>query len=255
MPSRSTLLIAVLWLLTLGGAISSVSSAPHSDFPREMPTATTVTILLLPILFFSAGSFWMQHSPFYSPRVARFIDARFGANAFSTFLVRLRPLLMFSAGAGIQGILGLWQAARLGEGSGAYTIHGFFISGGIGFALAHAILYCRKVLGVYPARESIPSIPQRGQPLPLREALRKYWWTMLGLAAFPTVTAVLVEIYRVQFEYFMLPFFAAGMLASWPVASGRAPFSFCIVLGIVWIAAAIVAMMLVQLAQRLVAGG
>src|SRR5262249_29001129 len=187
MPSRSTLLIAVLWALAMWAAIGGASSPIHSDFPREMTTATTVTILLMPVLFFGVMSFWMPHSPFYNQTIARAVDARFGESAFSTFLVRLKPLLMFAVAAGIQGVLGLWQATRSGQGSGAYTIYGFFISGSIGFALVHAILYYRKAAGVYPSLDGASSIPMRRQPLPLQEAVRTYWWTLLGLAVFPTV--------------------------------------------------------------------
>ena len=166
MPSRSTLLIAGLWALTIWGAVVGASSPLHSDFPREMTTATTVTILVMPVLFFGVMSFWLPHSPFYNPGIARFVDARFGESAFSTFLVRLRPLLMFAVAAGIQGLLGLWQATRSGQGSGAYTIYGFFISGGIGFALVHAILYYRKAPGVYPSLNAASPVPARRQPLP-----------------------------------------------------------------------------------------
>jgi hypothetical protein len=227
----------------------------HSEFPGEMTTATTVTILAMPVLFFGVMSFWMPHSPFYNASIARFIDARFGESAFSTFLVRLRPLLMFAVAAGIEGTWGLWQAVRSAEGSGAYTINGFFISGGIGFALVHAILYYRKAPGVYPPGIKASSAPQRRQPLPLRDALRTYWWTLIGLAAFPTGLFVLGELYKVPFEYFALPFFAVGLLAGWPYFSGRAPVSFCLVLGGVWFAAGIVAALIAQLMRTFVAGG
>jgi hypothetical protein len=227
----------------------------HLDFPGEMTTATTVTILSMPVLFFGVMSFWMPHSPFYNASVARFIDARFGESAFATFLVRLKPLLMFAVAAGLQGTWGLWQAAKFGEGSGAYTINGFFISGGIGFALVHAILYYRKAPGVYPASGDASTSPQRRQPLPLRDAIRAYWWTLIGLAAFPTVLFVLGERYQMPFEYFALPFFAVGLLAGWPYFSGRAPFSFCLVLGGVWMAAGIVATLIAQLMRTFVGGG
>lgn len=256
MPNRSTLVIAGIWVLTIWASIGGGTSLPlHSDFPREMTMATTVTILLMPVLFFGVMSFWMPHSPFYSPIIARFVDARFGENSFSTFLVRLKPLLMFAVAAGVHGLFGIWQATRSELGSGAYTIYGFFISGGIGFALVHAVLYFRKATGVYPSPNPASSTPTRRQPLPLREALRRYWWTLIGLGAFPTVLFVLGESYRVPFEYFALPFFAVGLLAGWPYFSGRAPFSFCLVLGAVWLTAGVVGALIAQFMRTAVAGG
>lgn len=254
MPGRSAVLIAIIWALAIWGAIRSASSPLDSSFPREMTAAAMVTILVMPVLFFGVMAFWMPHSPFYNSTIARFVDTRFGVNAFSTFLVRLKPLLVFAVAAVIQGALGLWHAIDSGQSSGAYAIHGFFISGGIAFALAHAILYFRRAMGVYPSLNEPPSGPARRQPLPLPDALRTYWWTLIGLAAFPTVLFVLGEFFRVPFEYFALPFFAVGLLAAWPYFSGRAPFSFCIVLGGVWLAAGIVAALIAQLVRALVSG-
>lgn len=246
MPSRSTVLIVALWGLAILGAAHGASSPLAQVFTGEMTLATLVTLLVMPILFFGVMSFWMPHSPFYHPRLARIVDARFGANALASFLVRLKPMLMFAAGAAIQGALGLWQSYSAGAASGAYATHGFFLSGGIAFALSHAVLYYRRALGVYPAEVHQPATERDDSGRkPLGEALRIYWWTLIGLAAFPTLVLVAGEMLHVPFEFFVLPFFAVALLAGWPYFSGKAPYSFWIVACGVWllggIAAAIVA--------------
>jgi hypothetical protein len=245
------MLIAAIWVLVIWGAIAGASSPLPSEFPRQMTRAAMVTILVMPVLFFGVMSFWMPHSPFYHSTIARLVDARFGENAFSTFLVRLKPLLAFAVALAIQGARGLWTAKTGGESPGAYTIYGFFLSGSIGFAFAHAILYYRKAMGVYPSPPAVPGSPH--QPLRLRDALRAYWWTLIGLAVFPAAL-VFGDRYGVPFEYFALPFFAAGLLAGWPYLSGRAPFSFWIVAGGVWLAAGIAAALIAYVVGALVPG-
>ena len=253
MPRVSTVVIMAIWALAIGSAISGASS-PMQGFPREMTNATATTILLMPVLFFGVMSFWMPHSPFYHPKLARFVDSRFGDNVFASFLVRLKPLLLFAVAAALQGAIGLWHSVRAGESSGAYAIHGFFISGGVGFAIAHLVLYYRRAPGVHPLVS--PLAPEQAPPqrMSLKGALRAYWWTIIGLAAFPTILFVGGEYFRVPFEYFALPFFAVGLLAGWPYFSGRAPFSYCIVLGGIWLLGGVVAAVIAQAMQALVGG-
>lgn len=74
------------------------------------------------------------------------------------------------------------------------------------------------------------------------------------MAAFPTILFVAGEFFKVPFEYFALPFFAVGLLAGWPYFSGRAPFSFCLVLGGVWLLAGVVAAIVAQGIRALVGG-
>lgn len=254
MPSRSTVVIAVLWALSVWAAVIGASSATRTTaFPGEMTNATIATLLLMPVLFFGVMSFWMPHSPFYHPKLAHFIDARLGVNAFASFLVRLRPLLMFGAAAVLQGTLGLFRSVSAGESSGALAVHGFFISGGLGFALVHGVLYYRRATGVYPV-SSDRAVIQEAKPerRPLGEALRVYWWALIGLAAFPGVVMVAGELFHVPFEYFALPFFAVALLASWPYFSGRAPYTFWIVACVVWLLGGIVGALVFQIFRALV---
>jgi hypothetical protein len=239
MPRRSSLLIAAIWLLAMGAAISGASSPPPSHYPQDFSTAATATILLMPVLFFGAVSLWAPaQSAFYHAALARFIDARLGESAFTSFLVRLKPELLFAVAALVQGTLGLWHARISGQSSGAYVLHGFFISGGISFALAYGVMYYRRAIGVYPRSDQ--SISNVRPLLPLKSALRTYWWTLIGIAIFPTL-AVLAEGYRVRFDYLALPFFAVWLLAAWPYYSGRTSFAYCIILATVWVGGGVAA--------------
>lgn len=167
---------------------------------------TIATIVSLPVLVFGVSSFWMRHSPFYLPKLAEV--TRLGTNAFESFLVRLRPMLVFALAATLKSLAGLWHrhSYTAGAASGAYVMNAFFLSGGLAFAVAHIVLYFRKAVGVYPTwREKL-----------LPEALRTYWWTLTGLALFPSIFFVGGEFLHIPFEFFMLPFFAVGFLAGWP---------------------------------------
>lgn len=176
----------------------------------------------------------MRHSPFYHPKLAEFINARLGGNAFESFLVRLRPLLVFAFGATLQSFFGLWRSYKTGAPSGDYVMSAFFLSGGLAFALTHAVLYFRKAVGVYPTwtlQDPKVIVPARKT---LAESLRTYWWTFIGVGVFPTVFFIGGEFLHIPFEVFMLPFFAVAGVAGWPWFSGRAPYSVWLVACAVW---------------------
>lgn len=230
---------------------------PLSQYPQEMSSLMLVTLLLMPVLFFGATSFWAPHSMFYHPKLARFINSRYGANALECFLVRLKPLLMFGVVGVLEGLTGFWHSRSTGATQGAYAIHGFFFSGGVGFALAHVVLYFRKAVGVFRTWTiKQPVSPARGatpERKTLRDALRIYWWALIGLAVFPAIVFIGGEFLRIPFEFFILPFFGVCFLTGWPFLSGRAPFSFWLVAGGVWLLGGIFAVILLQLIRALLA--
>ena len=235
--SPSSLAIALIWVFVLASAVLGTDELP--PVPANFSPPMTVAILVMPILFFGVMPFWARHSPFYHPTLARYLDGRFGAGALASFLVRLRPLLLFAAAAVAQGILLLLLAFRSDSPSGAYVIAGFFLSGGIGFAAAHCLLYLRKAVGVYPSEKlstedgaAIPT-PERK---PLREALRIYWKALIGIALFPAVAFVGGDFLHIPFDYVILPFFTVCFLAAWPYLSGRAPYTFWLVAMLVFLA-------------------
>jgi hypothetical protein len=87
MPSVSSLIIAAIWIVAIAAAIWGGTSAalPEPLFPGEIPLLTIATVLSLPVLIFGVSSFWMRHSPFYHPKLAKFINARLGPTLGSLF--------------------------------------------------------------------------------------------------------------------------------------------------------------------------
>jgi hypothetical protein len=247
----STIVIVALWGLAIWGAITGSTQAPAAGFPNEVSPTLLATMLVMPVLFFGVGAFWMRHSPFYHPFLAKVIDGRFGENALASFLARLKPLVLFAVCASTQGVVGLWQAySGAHPTSGAYAVNGFFLSGGVGFALTHFILYLRKVPGVYPSERASAAPVQISAPperKSLRDALHLYWWCLIGLAIFPTALMLGDKLFHLPFEAFILPFFAVGLLAGWPHFSGRAPYTFWLVACFVWLLGGLVGIALTQL--------
>jgi len=248
-PSLSTVIIFLTWVLMLATSLLGFHGV-MAPAPK-LSLAMMVTILLMPILFFGLMPLWAHYSPFYHPALARFVDARLGDGALAAFLVRLKPLLLFAATGAIQGGLGLVQAALAHSPSEAYVMSGFFVSGAIGFVLAHKLLYMRKAVGVYPSSEIVPAtpIPERKA---LKEALRLYWPALVVIALFPTMAFVGGEFLHIPFDYLMLPFFIVCFLAGWPYLSGKAPFSFWIVAGLVYLAGGLFAALLTHVIRAVV---
>lgn len=245
-PSSSTVAIALIWAFVLVTSVLGSREA-IAPVPASFPPGATVTILLMPILFFGVMPFWARQSPFFHPTLARFVDARLGEGALASFLVRLKPLLLFAVAGAIQGGVGIIEAARANASSGAYVLSGFFVSGAIGFALAHQLFYMRRAPGVFPA-EQLSSEPssQTVTPgrKPLGEALRAYWKSLIGIALFPAVAFVGGDFLHLPFDYLALPFFAVCLLAAWPYLSGRAPYTFWFVAMLVYLAGGLLAMVL-----------
>jgi hypothetical protein len=232
MPSRSNILITAIWLLAIGSTVFGPQTPP--PFPQEVEPVMLVTLIVFPILFFGLGAYWMPRSPFYHPRLAEFIDRQYGEGTLALFLERLKPLLLLSTAAIVQGGLGLIDASKAAglSSTGALLPHAFFISAGCGFALAHLVLYKRKVVGVYSSATTLsaPDVPAPAR-LPIGQALRKYWWTLVGIFLFPAAAFIGTELIHIPFEFFILPFFAVAFLAgptslaNRPTRSGWSPWA------------------------------
>jgi hypothetical protein len=244
--SHCNLAITIIWVFVV--AISVLRShGLQPPVPASFSPAMTITLLVMPILFFGAVPFWARHSPFYHPTLARYVDGRFGEGALASFLVRLRPLLLFAVASVIQGGLGLIQAGHANSPSGAYAISGFITSTGIGFALAHQLFYLRRAVGVYPAERLTSeqrTVAPTSERKPLREVIRCYWKNLIGVALFPSVAVVGGEGFHIPFVYLVLPFFAVSFLAARPYLSGKAPYTFWLVAMFVWIAGGVLAVFL-----------
>jgi hypothetical protein len=244
--SHSNLAIALIWVFVVAASVLG-SNGLRPPVSTSFSPAMTITLLVMPILFFGAMPLWARHSPFYHPTLAHYVDGRFGEGAFASFLVRLRPLLLFAVASVVQGGRGLLHAMHANSPSAAYADSGFIVSAGIGFALANELFYLRRAVGVYPAdrltseQTTVAPTPDRK---PLREAIRCYWKNLIGIALFPTVAIVGGDVLHIPFDYLLLPFFAVGFLAAWPCMSKKAPYTFWLVAISVYMAGGVLAVFL-----------
>ena len=145
----STALIAAIWTLAIGANLIGFAQGSRQEFcSMPMPATMRLIVLAMPLIFFGVAALFMKRSPFISPWVASLIDERLGAGGSEAFMVRLKPLLLFSV-AGLIGSAAMakdcWQG---GEGQVDMTMPGFLLSGSVAFALVHLVLRLRRVPGV-----------------------------------------------------------------------------------------------------------
>jgi hypothetical protein len=81
------------------------------------------------------------------------------------------------------------------------------------------------------------STVKEAQPkLELSTALRRFWPNLIGLAVLPSLISLGEKRFGIPFSAFLLPFFAAFLLAAWPCLKRNAPYTFWIVACGVWMA-------------------
>jgi len=83
-----------------------------------------------------------------------------------------------------------------------------------------------SILEGYVAAKPLNVVNKR-KPLP--EALQAYWPYLIGVAVFPTLVTIGTEVYKLPFDYFVVPLFVFSILAAWPCFSGKASYAFWIV--------------------------
>lgn len=154
--SGSDLIIGGIWATFILIVNVSLSSSPASQTFPPLSNGMAVIILIMPIAFFGIMSFiGPARSPFNLPNMlVSFINDRCGQHAWESFLVRLRPLLLFALASLLGGFIGLWRTFQEGGPYEAYIFNGLWVSSGLAFAIAHTILYLRKAKGIYPAYAS-----------------------------------------------------------------------------------------------------
>jgi hypothetical protein len=253
--SRSTILIVAIWALTLWLA-SYTAPRPTAEvvFPAN-PSFAAVT-LLLP-WFFVVIALTRRASPLQFHRLSQMINGRFGPNTFESFLVRLRPMLLFATAAFLVGSVGLWRTYQSRGTLSVYEPDLFFLSVGLAMAVAHFVFYFRKAVGYYPTwtlegHGPVSVETARGdetnRTLTARRAFLTYWWTWIGLAVLPLVAFVGGELFHLRFDFFTLPFFGLFFLAYWPAASGRAPrWSYMFLVMGTWFAGGVIASLVTAL--------
>ena len=146
---KSTALTATIWTLAIGANLVGFAVGTRQEVcSMPVPPAMQLIVLAMPLVFFGIAALFMKRSPFISPWIASLIDERLGVGSSEAFMVRLKPLLLFST-AGLIGSAAMakqcWQG---GEGRLDWTMPGFLFSGSVAFALVHLILRWRRVPGV-----------------------------------------------------------------------------------------------------------
>lgn len=144
---KSTIAIVILWVYTIVGNIWAAFAPEQSNQAQFVSTKFPLIVQLLPIPFFAVMAFRAPHSPFFNVRIAEFVDSKFGLLAFESFLVRLKPLLLFGVSSLLNAAGEVMHCLQQGEPM-REGVNVFFLAGGVGFVLAHIILRSRAVRGV-----------------------------------------------------------------------------------------------------------
>ena len=135
-------LIAAVWVLGLAWSVGAMVMF----LPRQLCTAPIPwPFALVPLVFFPLSGLFAKRAPYDVPWFAEIVDSRFGAGAWSRFLVSLKPLLLIAVGGLCAGAV-LFQTCAA-DGAAFPFISVFMASGGIGFLLLHVVLRLRKMDG------------------------------------------------------------------------------------------------------------
>jgi hypothetical protein len=242
---RMSRIIYICWAIgILSAALSPLPAMPGVE-SIHIPFGFGIIMLAMPIAFFSFISVCgPAHSPFYHQRIAAYVDSRYGALAFESFLVKLKPLLLFGIASFVQGLTTLWQSPL------PHIFPGVLFSAGLALVFAHFILLRRQAVGVYLSSVPAADVESRRKPIPTKQpltiALRLYWWCLIGVFLLPTMMTV-GEVYKVPFEFFIPLFFAVMFLAMWPVLSQRASYAFWLVAVVLWLGGAFLAAAVMRL--------
>ena len=141
-------IIAALWIWTVAVALwDGLWRQPDLAAP-QFPVNALPIIVALPVVVFGLAAIFAKQSPFYAPMVARWIDARTGAGSYESFLVRLKPLLMFATGAFLSSGIAMLRAMSRAAPGEAYVEPSFFLSAAAALATMHLILRRKGATGV-----------------------------------------------------------------------------------------------------------
>jgi len=147
--SRSSFVIACIWVAALASAeIHFFELIPLHPCKPEYPLDFALLGITLPLVVFGIAAFRAPHSPFYAQSLAAFIDRRVGVGFLESFLVRLRPLLLFGVGGMLSGLHQVWACDQAGVPISFQSRGWFFASGGAAFILSHVILRLRRAKAV-----------------------------------------------------------------------------------------------------------
>jgi hypothetical protein len=147
-PSNgSTLAIVGIWLAVLASSLM--------QFIRPIePTMCTaqfpfpVVVALMPFVVFGFSALRAKHSPFYSAWIAQIVDAKCGMKSYETFLIRLKPMLLFAAAAVAMAAALMVQCGKPLTDFFEAMAPTFFASAGAACAATHFLMRWRKLPGV-----------------------------------------------------------------------------------------------------------
>jgi len=259
---RSNIFIYMCWVIVIffvGISISTILTMPDMESMPDIRISFIqgVIFFILPTALCSAIAFFgPAKSYFYHTRIAAYLNSRYGALAFETFLVRLKPDLLPGVAFLLSGFINSLINLRQSEQSEfSYILPGLYISVGIAFIIGYIILLRRKAIGVYlppvcdvSTSESQPKPAVIKQPIEI--AVRLYWWCLPGVFILPGIMFVSVEIFNIPLEFVAVLFFAVMLLAMWPVFSKRASYAFWLVAMALFMGGGIVASIILNVFVR-----
>jgi len=146
---KVTLAVAGLWAVGIGSSLPGLASPLPPMMCSDLVGADLPWfVLLLPPVMFIGMAFFIKQGPFEAPWLAALVDERVGAGSYENFMLRLKPMLLMSAGALAQAVVLAVQCSHERDGAALPMSVGFMLSGSVAFALAYCVLRWRRVSGV-----------------------------------------------------------------------------------------------------------
>jgi hypothetical protein len=147
--SLYSFVIGCIWVAALASeAIHFFELTPLRPCKPEYPLYFALVGMALPFFVFGIAAFRAPHSPLYAQNLAAFVDRRLGIGFLESFLIRLRPLLLFGVGGMLSGLHQVLACNQAGVPISFQSRDWFFVSGGAALILSHVILRLRRAKAV-----------------------------------------------------------------------------------------------------------
>jgi hypothetical protein len=145
--TASTLAIVGIWLAVLASSTLQFMR-PIDPAMCSAEFQPPFVVALMPFVVFGIGAILIRHSPFYSTWIAQIVDAKYGPKAYETFLVRLKPILLFGMGAFANAAVTMDQCGKSLTDFYQSMTPTFFASTGAACVMMHLVMRWRKLPGV-----------------------------------------------------------------------------------------------------------
>lgn len=211
---KSSIIVAIIWLYSVGISVLQGFTLPTSQIAHGIPIPWQILVCLPLIIVI--GAFFNKEIP-GSFLIGRSIDQRFGQGTYRSFMISLKPELLFSCMCFGIGIVGFLRTFQLGGPSGAFSMSGFFISGGLAFFAAHVISRRFRVYDKPPATPQSMSYSPVAMEIFWKETKKRrnilfavfFGWLVAG--------PILVTIYSLIFPGMPKNIIAISALLTWAV--------------------------------------